>query len=201
MDTKKVFERRKFTLKKKANELTELCNSEVCLVCYDPNGNVEVWPEDPAKSHSIITKYYSRLESCNDKKRKASEVNLSHVLEKKMKKLEEQVTDQSENTADSVNGASLSLIWDEKLTILSENSLLGLAQILEVKIQALDEIVDIVKGKEQLLLQTQLQNDQFQVEEEHYYHTLPPLPPQKCVPLLSEDPYNAMELLSTENQY
>ncbi|XP_062093351.1 agamous-like MADS-box protein AGL53 [Humulus lupulus] len=163
MDTKEVFERRKFTLKKKANELTELCNSEVCLVCYDPNSNVEVWPEDPAKAHSIITKYYSRLESCNDKKRKASEVNLSHVLEKKMKKLEE--------------------------------------QILEVKIQALDEILDIVKGKEQLLLQTQtqLQNDQFEVEEEHY-HTLPPLPPQKCVPLLSEDPYNAMELLSTENQ-
>ncbi|XP_062114774.1 agamous-like MADS-box protein AGL75 [Humulus lupulus] len=203
----KIFQRRRFTLKKKASELSNLCNSEVCLVCYDPNGNVEVWPEDPTKARSIITKYYSKLldsSSNNKKKRKHSEVSLSHVLEKKMKKLQEQVTNtcSSENIPSSnVNGFSSSpLVWDEKLASLSENSLMGLAKCLEAKIQALDEKIEIVKGKEQLIIsETLVQNHQDY--EDEFYHTLPPLPPQQYEPLLFEDPCNVIhELFNTENQ-
>ncbi|CAI0410299.1 unnamed protein product [Linum tenue] len=50
-------ERRRRTLKKKAEELSTLCGIDVAYVRFDHNGRVDTWPEDPNKVKSIILKY------------------------------------------------------------------------------------------------------------------------------------------------
>ncbi|PON65789.1 MADS-box transcription factor [Parasponia andersonii] len=193
----KIFQRRKATLKKKAGELGALCNSEVCIVCYEPNGEMEVWPEDPTKAHSIIHKYYSRLESCNNNK-KREKLNLSDMLEKKMKKLEEQVGNHhhhhyhldniSVNTNTS-NGVGFPIVlpslWDEELDNFSNDSLMGLSQCLEAKIQKLDEKIELLKGKQRLVSQTQF------LKEEHCDCDLPPSLPQHYVSVIKPQEYAA----------
>ncbi|PON63909.1 MADS-box transcription factor [Trema orientale] len=190
----KIFQRRKATLKKKAGELGALCNSEVCLVCYEPNGEVDVWPEDPAKAQSIIHRYYSRLESSssnNAYKKRKEKLNLSDMLEKKMKKLEEQVGNQhhhyldnnsSINTANTIDCVGfprvLPSLWDEELDNLSGDSLMGLSQCLEAKIRKLDEKIELLK-------QTSTQSG----KEEHYIDLPPSLLPQQYVSVIMPQEY------------
>ena len=142
--SKKSFENRKFTLKKKAGQLATLCKYEVCIVCYNPNGKVEVWPEDPAKVHSIITNYYSKLNSSYNRKSVNTKLNLFDVLEKKIRKLKQQVSHSDKRF-------SLSLLWDEQLDTLSHDSLVGLLQFLEAKIQTLDQKIELLKKEKELI--------------------------------------------------
>ncbi|PON65791.1 MADS-box transcription factor [Parasponia andersonii] len=187
----KIFQRRKATLKKKAGELGARCNSEVCLVCYEPNGGeVDVWPEDHAKAQSIIHKYYSRLESSsnNTYKKRKEKLNLSDMLEKKMKKLEEQVGNQyhhhldnntSINTIDDVGfPIVLPSLWDEELDNLSGDSLMGLSQCLEANIRKLDEKIELLK-------QTSTQSR----KEEHYSDLPPSVLPHQYVSVIMPQVY------------
>ncbi|KAM6594441.1 hypothetical protein CsatA_002144 [Cannabis sativa] len=188
----KVFLERKTTLKRKARMLTDLCNSKVCLVIYDSKGNLDVWPEDSTNAHSIINNYYTKLESM---KRKNNEVCLSNVLEKKLRKLEEKVSCTITTTSTLNGDSSLSLNWDEKLAVLSKNSLMDMAQCLKAKIKVLDEKIDMVKGKDQAILQTLIQNNHDHQFEDDYFSSLPPLltlpppppMPQTYVPLNYEE--------------
>ncbi|POO01421.1 MADS-box transcription factor [Trema orientale] len=155
----KIFERRKATLKKKAGELGRLCNSEVCIVCYDPNGRLDVWPDDSARAQSIISKYYySRSETSSNhhnsnttsnKRKREKLINLSDMLEKKMRKLEDDLDHQvisrnleGQNHHEIKNRYPLPLgtsLWDEELDALSQDSLRGFSDYLESKIQGLND--------------------------------------------------------------
>ncbi|KAM6560420.1 hypothetical protein CsatA_029659 [Cannabis sativa] len=215
MKNDKVFFERKATLMKKARQFSELCESQICVVCYDSTGKLFVWPDDSISVHSVISNYYEKLES---KKRKNSEVGLSNVLGKKLRKLEEKV---STTTHDNVTVNAVSSIpimnWDEKLAILSKNSLMCLAQYFEAKIKGLDEKIEMGKGKSQLIVsQTQVQkynDDHDGFDKDDYFNSLPtlmPLPPlllpsmpQHYRPLNYEDyPCNDTEyLLKAESQF
>ncbi|PON65764.1 MADS-box transcription factor [Parasponia andersonii] len=192
--SRKVYEGRKATLKKKAGELVTRCNSEVCLVCYDPYGQVDVWPEDPAKAHSVIRKYYSSLQQeveeedgggggggggpspspssssstppppshhhhhhhhHHTKKRKREKLNLSDMLERKRKKLQEQVDNQfleEDNVGNKNNdimGFSFLPVWYDELDNLSKNSLMGLSDYLNARIRSLDERISRTQFQKQ----------------------------------------------------
>ncbi|CAH2065818.1 unnamed protein product [Thlaspi arvense] len=48
-----LYKRREATLVKKAYELSELCGIDVCIICYDREGElIKTWPEDRAKSET-----------------------------------------------------------------------------------------------------------------------------------------------------
>ncbi|KAF4354251.1 hypothetical protein F8388_021728 [Cannabis sativa] len=177
MKNDKKFLERKATLMKKAKQLSKLCQSQICVVCYDSTSKLFVWPEDSIRAHSVISNYYEKLES---KKRKNSEVGLSNVLGKKLRKLEEKVS-----TTTHDNGVSSLPFenWDEKLVLLSKNSLMGLVQYFEAKIKGLDVKIEMVS-------QTQVQNnnddqDHDGFDQDDYFHSLPPLMPLPPPLLLS----------------
>ncbi|KAF2283120.1 hypothetical protein GH714_043444 [Hevea brasiliensis] len=61
---KAIFRKRKETLKKKAEELSSLCGVPVCLICYQPDGKIDTWPEDKKEVDDILMKY-TREENIN----------------------------------------------------------------------------------------------------------------------------------------
>ncbi|EXC05022.1 Agamous-like MADS-box protein AGL93 [Morus notabilis] len=145
---KKVFERRRSTLKKKAGELADRCNVDVCVVCFGPDGDLQVWPENPTEAQSIIGKYIEATKEGNKCKR-TEKLDLSDILEAKIKKLEKQALEEEKtwDNFDIRNVGGLSL-WDEELAALSESSLTGLSDCLEAKIQSLTERIELFKGKQ-----------------------------------------------------
>ncbi|CAN1304020.1 Agamous-like MADS-box protein AGL103 [Linum perenne] len=50
--------KRRRTLKKKAEELSTLCDIDVAYICFEPNTSVHHWPEDPNKVKDSILKYW-----------------------------------------------------------------------------------------------------------------------------------------------
>ncbi|GMN72072.1 hypothetical protein TIFTF001_052781 [Ficus carica] len=130
------------TIKKKAGELTALCKVEVCIVCFAPNGDLEVWPENPTKAESIIAKYREASKKGNKRKRKVK-LDLSDLLENKIKTLKKQVSDDESVWDDSNNEIGGLTFWDEAL-----DSLLDLSDCLEAKIQNLSQMIESLKGKQ-----------------------------------------------------
>ncbi|ESQ47008.1 hypothetical protein EUTSA_v10028184mg [Eutrema salsugineum] len=71
------------TIFKKAYELSTLCDVEVCVIHYGPDGELKTWPEDRQKVRDIAQRY-SQLDE--DKRRKKS-VDLYGFLEKNKTKM------------------------------------------------------------------------------------------------------------------
>ncbi|EEF30958.1 mads box protein, putative [Ricinus communis] len=76
------FYKRKPTLKKKAQELHTLCDVPVCVVCFGPNGSVDVWPEEEQCAKELMMSYKR-----SDKKER-KESNVLELMQCKKKKLE-----------------------------------------------------------------------------------------------------------------
>ncbi|KAJ6349883.1 hypothetical protein OIU78_006133 [Salix suchowensis] len=55
--TTKSYEDRKNTLKKKARELAILCDVPVCIICVDPDGTPETWPEEKERVVEVLKAY------------------------------------------------------------------------------------------------------------------------------------------------
>ncbi|GMN48745.1 hypothetical protein TIFTF001_017917 [Ficus carica] len=144
---RKNFERRRSTLKKKAGELAALCNAEVCIICFEPNGDLEVWPENPTKAESVIAKYREASKKGNKRKRK-EKLDLSDFFENKIKTLEKQLREEESVWDDSGNGIGGLSLWDEALDSLSNESLTGLSDCLEAKVQSLSQMIESLKGKQ-----------------------------------------------------
>ncbi|CAH8362840.1 unnamed protein product [Eruca vesicaria subsp. sativa] len=78
-----LYESRAKTLLKKAFELSELCGINVCIICYDREGNlVKTWPDNNDESQvKAMAERFSRL-SAQERNKKST--NLSLFLNKKM---------------------------------------------------------------------------------------------------------------------
>lgn len=122
---RKTFMKRVPTLKKKAEELAELCGIPVCVVCFGPDGTVDVWPEDRTKAEAVIMKYKERSSDCMQK------LNLSGILEI-MDKKEKQRPWQ---------------FLDKQLHKLSLKELQDLIRNLDSKILTVEERIRFLKGK------------------------------------------------------
>lgn len=56
----RIFKRRKEGIKKKAMELATLCDIPVCLTIQSPDGEYEIWPENPKEVKTILDNYYKK---------------------------------------------------------------------------------------------------------------------------------------------
>ncbi|CAH8360617.1 unnamed protein product [Eruca vesicaria subsp. sativa] len=78
-----LYESRAKTLLKKAFELSELCGIDLCIICYDREGNlVKTWPENNDEAQvKAMAERFSRL---SEQERNKKSTNLSLFLNKKM---------------------------------------------------------------------------------------------------------------------
>ncbi|XP_010436822.1 PREDICTED: agamous-like MADS-box protein AGL75 [Camelina sativa] len=72
------------TLFRKAEQLSVLCQIEVCVIYYGPQGELKTWPHEREKVRNMAMRYSRLNESLRSKKR----VNLSEFLKDKDKGLE-----------------------------------------------------------------------------------------------------------------
>ncbi|KAJ4884050.1 AGAMOUS-like 53 [Raphanus sativus] len=76
------FKARAKTVLKKAYELSQLCGVNLCVICYDCEGNlVNTWPENDEAQVKATAERFSRL---SEKERNKKSTNLSRFLNKKM---------------------------------------------------------------------------------------------------------------------
>uniref|UniRef100_A0A6N2M1J9 MADS-box domain-containing protein n=1 Tax=Salix viminalis TaxID=40686 RepID=A0A6N2M1J9_SALVM len=118
----KSFEERKQTLKKKASELATLCDVPVCLVCVNPDGTTETWPEEEARVFDVLMAYKAQPTIKNEGKED--------------EKGKEKVVDKAPEVFET---------WDTRLEYLPEESLVDVLKILDRQLQAVNRAV----GKEQ----------------------------------------------------
>ncbi|KAJ6433037.1 hypothetical protein OIU84_020130 [Salix udensis] len=118
----KSFEERKQTLKKKASELATLCDVPVCIVCVNPDGTTETWPEEEARVVDVLMAYKAQPTIKNEGKED--------------EKGKEKVVDKAPEVFET---------WDTRLEYLPEESLVDVLKILDRQLQAVNRAV----GKEQ----------------------------------------------------
>ncbi|KAL5761616.1 hypothetical protein ACOSP7_017880 [Xanthoceras sorbifolium] len=140
------FKKRKSTLKKKASQLSTMCDVNVCMVCFGPDGTVETWPENRSDVLDLMVKNknmseksreegkqkYNLLGFLEDKKRKLSEKLKRRVEEEIMgKNLKESML--KNNLGSAVSG------WDERLDLFSKEELVGLCGSVDSKLYEMRE--------------------------------------------------------------
>ncbi|KAJ9158613.1 hypothetical protein P3X46_024178 [Hevea brasiliensis] len=134
----KSFDKRKPTLMKKAFELQTLCGVEVCVVCFSPDGKVDVWPEEPIRVRDLILKYKGFGK--NEKK----ESNCLDFLESMRMKLENKKKKMIKEKIDRlISGLS------KQLDSLSGDSLMDSVNELEAKIKSFKEKIELLRTEEE----------------------------------------------------
>lgn len=69
----KTYNSRKECIKKKAKELSTLCDIKACMLCFGPDGIWETWPENPNEVDRLIKsyrKYHEDRDGISNKKKK-----------------------------------------------------------------------------------------------------------------------------------
>ncbi|XP_019056315.1 PREDICTED: agamous-like MADS-box protein AGL53 [Tarenaya hassleriana] len=72
---KSSFQRRQLTVMKKAEELSTLCGTQVAVICYGPDGELQTWPRDLSKVRELAVNYMKQ----NDTKKRKKSLNLSEL--------------------------------------------------------------------------------------------------------------------------
>ncbi|XP_021911453.1 agamous-like MADS-box protein AGL75 [Carica papaya] len=129
---KASLKKRQPTLKLKAQQLSTLCDVPVCLLCFDPDGKLDTWPENQAQVREIIMNYKNSIDP-DDRAGKGSEhMDLLSFLEAKKKRLEEE-----KNEINRLKETDSS--WDHRLDELPEAELINLVGRLDSTLQRLRE--------------------------------------------------------------
>ncbi|XP_010527496.1 PREDICTED: agamous-like MADS-box protein AGL75 [Tarenaya hassleriana] len=72
---KSSFQRRQLTVMKKAEELSTLCGTQVAVICYGKDGELQTWPRDLSKVRELAVNYMKQ----NDTKKRKKSLNLSEL--------------------------------------------------------------------------------------------------------------------------
>ncbi|KAK4846018.1 hypothetical protein QYF36_012016 [Acer negundo] len=144
------FRKRISTLKKKAAQLSTLCDVDVCMVCFGPDRTVETWPENRSDVLDLIGMYGGLSEKAREKGKQ--KYNLLWFLGDKKRKLDEKLNKKRKNHQDeesvkNYNPGSVFPAWDEKLDRFSEEELVGLCGCLDSKLQELREQISVLQFK------------------------------------------------------
>lgn len=115
----KSYEERKQTLKKKASELATLCDVPVCLVCANPDGSTETWPEEEERVVEVLMAYKAQTTMKNESK--------------EGEKGKEKVVDKAPHVFET---------WDARFEYLPEESLVDVLKILDRQLQAVNRVVE-----------------------------------------------------------
>ncbi|KAK3212707.1 hypothetical protein Dsin_017413 [Dipteronia sinensis] len=160
------FNKRKSTLKKKAAQLSTLCDVEVCMVCFGPDRTVETWPENRSDVLDLIGKFGGSSEKEREKGKK--KYNLVGFLGDKKRKLDEKLNkrknpEDDELVKNYVPGGVISA-WDERLDRFSEKELVGLCGCLDSKLQELREQIRVIQMKKEKAPVVELQNPEVRFD-------------------------------------
>ncbi|MQM20521.1 hypothetical protein Taro_053543 [Colocasia esculenta] len=145
-----TFMKRRVVIKKKAEELSTLCDIATMLVCYGPRGQLETWPKDPREVRGMIDLYRSvHPDECIKRR-----YGLATFFEGHLKKLQADLARERESWLDS---------W-------SQEPLEELAQYLDAKLDAIEERMSYLGpeevgrllGKETEAWEDQHAHNQFQ---------------------------------------
>jgi hypothetical protein len=127
----KSYEERKQNLKKKASELATLCDVPVCLVCVNPDGSTETWPEEEERVVDVLMAYKAQTTLKNESK--------------EGEKSTEKVVDKAPHVFET---------WDTRFEYLPEESLVDVLKILDRQLQVVNRVVEKEQiGKKRKILQ------------------------------------------------
>ncbi|XP_010528984.1 PREDICTED: agamous-like MADS-box protein AGL103 [Tarenaya hassleriana] len=142
------FERRQLTVMKKAQELATLCDVEVAVICYGPDGEIQTWPREMSKVKEVAEKY-KKLSSADKGKK-----NLTlHQFLGKIKKEED------DKKKKMKTGHDLDRYTAEELAVLFDS--------LDHKSQNLQERRQFLHSQKRMTADlSETKNDQFSVNQE-----------------------------------
>ncbi|WCJ24826.1 AGAMOUS-like 101 [Euphorbia peplus] len=130
--------KRKPTLMKKAMELQTLCGIDVSIVCFDPDGNVDIWPEDESEVKKRCTSYLAL-----DKKAK-NELTCCQYLEHKKKKILKKKDKSKAKDIDMVISGLSDWIEGKSGAELRDS-----VSVLEAKIKIFKQRIELLKIRQQ----------------------------------------------------
>ncbi|XP_044481942.1 agamous-like MADS-box protein AGL103 [Mangifera indica] len=137
------FNKRKLTLKKKAQQLQTLSDVTVCMVCFDADGEVTTWPEDKSQVDEKIINYKLTQAGEGSKEKLKSNLNLLGFLDSKKRKIQK---------SKKKDFGNLFATWEANLNKLQEKELVALCNCLELKLWGVREKIKVLtkmkeKGK------------------------------------------------------
>ncbi|WCJ38882.1 AGAMOUS-like 82 [Euphorbia peplus] len=119
IQNKKTYRKRKKTLKKKAEELSVLCDLPVALITIDPTGKVDTWPEDRRLVAHILRDYLHKTTNVKDR-------NPNSDGERRRRKKKRKLMYDT---------------WPSELDYWPEEALLQILEEIETKLKIFDQIV------------------------------------------------------------
>ncbi|KAL9247842.1 hypothetical protein vseg_021227 [Gypsophila vaccaria] len=141
--TKKNYTKTVKAVIKKADELSILCDVQICVIIYGPNGQPPiVWPNDPSRLNKILNRYLNI--PLEERRKKAMTLD---TLSKKLKN-NVQLSDQVENKQVE-NLPKSDLRWDSRLDSFSGLQLVELANRLDYKLEMIQNKIDLMRNMSQ----------------------------------------------------
>ncbi|XP_059626035.1 MADS-box transcription factor PHERES 2-like [Cornus florida] len=138
-----TFQKRNKGLKKKAYELSTLCDVNVCMIIYGPKQNehhsmeLGMWPSNPHEIQRMIELFKNRSEQ----DRNSRTHDLSDFFEDRTRKVEEEVEKLRKKNDNEAKYPS----WDQRYNTLSEEHLRQLSSLLDDKVAVAKDQLELMK--------------------------------------------------------
>ncbi|KAJ0031746.1 hypothetical protein Pint_14043 [Pistacia integerrima] len=142
------FNKRRSTLKNKAQQLQTLSDVMVCMVCFGADGEVTTWPEDKSQVHQTIKYKLAQFSERSKEKLKNHKCNLNLLgfLGSKKRKLQKSNKQNPQKKKKDIG--NLFANWKAKLDKLQEKELVALCNCLESKLRDLREKIKLLGMKD-----------------------------------------------------
>ncbi|KAM0946678.1 putative transcription factor MADS-type1 family [Dioscorea sansibarensis] len=150
---KATFKKRRKGLMKKVRELSVLCDVKVCAIVYAPNESqpVEVWPSEP-EAMRLVQRFKSIPEMEKSKKMMNQESFLRQRITKLQEQLQKQEKDNREMETSLLLYRALGAGGSTALQCMNVQDVTSLAWLVEMKIKAVQERLDLLLTKARMPL-------------------------------------------------
>ncbi|XP_039138912.1 agamous-like MADS-box protein AGL80 [Dioscorea cayenensis subsp. rotundata] len=154
---KQRFKKRRKGLMKKVRELSVLCDVKVCALVYAPNESqpVDVWPSEPEAMRLV-----QRFKSIPEMEKSKKMMNQESFLRQRITKLQEQLQKQEKDNREMETSVFLYRALGaggSVLQCMNVQDVTSLAWLVEMKIKAVQERLDLLLTKARMPLKVEQQ--------------------------------------------